>query len=741
MTGSEGYNLRVTASKEPEIFGWISTMAITAAAMDKWDGLYYLMLATIASGRPGDTIKMHERYKDTLRIVQGRSRADLTSWDRIARLASRVQGEGLTPLGAINIAAHTLLDSFQSHVMLDMLDSQFDADFISHSVQNDIYDILSRASKSGASKGDTSTYQKYKKNVRHIQFAVLCYHPNAFIERVKGYARTQDWTSLGEIWEKLLKASKGENAFVRARDLREYGSQRIEYQEIPISPEIWRELSQDFRDQQLTVLVAFIYAFRRQGSALEISQIINLYLPERNLDPSPKILGVAMKNLLLISESTPGISPETRQLARDEAVRIWESAQKRGIAETDEMLEARFRSLDLTKQHRELARMAQRLQNRQMPLGTMTARALLTQYLKSGDLNAAENLLIKGPDRGGDHNSLHLAYSRGYDYKTFLKHLLASPRWDIEAKLKSIARVKILFSQSVKPFESWGTKGLILCSILDKAKTYNDPTKFANYVNLAKRQIFEDIKAEKIFSYKPFSDLMTAILTRYDARYKPDDLDFSISAEILEQAVEYKNDLTYRRAQSFWALYFRCAAESVLDNFIMRKYIDRGMRSLEMVIGTVPLKMRYNIIQALLTRKDGKGGSEAVRRWDELKKHYPNVRPKWWIEVVYSCLRADRRDVAELIVHDAWVKQEVPINDEFWVMVRDNGLYIKAGIVEDELVKAMREGRKGKVVRTWSDEGDGSYHGGKLQGGGYDIDEIENDLETKKLEDGDDVDS
>jgi hypothetical protein len=244
MTGSEGHFIRRTAVEEPEVFGWLSEMAVMAAAHDKWDGLYYLMLATLAAGRPSDVVNMHTRYKAVLRVLQGKKLEDLVSWVRKDRLASRLTAEGLTPLGAINVAAHTQLGTFQATAILEMLDSDFDAANVSWSVQDDIKDILFRLAGRAEGLGP-AMFRKYLDGMEDITFAVLCYHPNAFADRIIGYARAQHWEQVDEIWRRLLRCSKGEFAFVRARPLDEiHGVGRV-YHEIPITSVIWGEQSRN----------------------------------------------------------------------------------------------------------------------------------------------------------------------------------------------------------------------------------------------------------------------------------------------------------------------------------------------------------------------------------------------------------------------------------------------------------------------------------------------------------------
>ena len=114
-----------------------------------------------------------------------------------------------------------------------------------------------------------------------------------------------------------------------------------------------------------------------------------------------------------------------------------------------------------------------------------------------------------------------------------------------------------------------------------------------------------------------------------------------------------------------------------------------------------------------------------MKRWDELKTEHPLLARKWWNEMLYACLRANRRDIAAIIVLEVYTKREINFRNEFWKIVWDNKLYEKAEIPREDLARRM----KVKV-----DDGDGE--GGeimqsKVKDDSVDLDRLEEELQAQ----------
>jgi hypothetical protein len=476
----------------------------------------------------------------------------------------------------------------------------------------------------------------------------------------------------------------------------------------------------------LRVVEAFLRAFRWQGAALNIVRMIDVHLPERGLALTPKILARAMYSLLEINGNTK-LSHETRQLAQGESARIWQKAQAMGITDTDHMLAARFMALRTTRQIGPLNKMVKRLRNGELSLGPETFFVLLQYELNNADLKRAEALILQGAKYDpAQYTDEEISRQKARQYQLFLRLVLSQQHWSIQAKIQSARRVEErLFAEKIPPKYSASNTGIMWCFLIEHAKSLANTATAVKLISTTKADVFKGIRALPYRSYRPFKDVMIAILSHHHAKFRPGPIEFDIASEILEEAVSWNDDLTVGRAERFWWRFLGPLTSSDLNNKMREEYTNRAIRSLKSVLGEIMPRFRFRIIQALLSRDDERGIGEALRRWDELKIGLRGARSQMWVDMVYSCLRSGRRDVASVIVQDAWEKGEIGHSDGFWKVVMDNELYTRAGIDGDALLEAMRRGGGKTNVKKGVD-----IRGDRSRDERQSIDELEADLEA-----------
>ncbi len=223
------------ARHNPTMYGRLIHMATEAAARDHWQGLYRIMLALLASGRPSGASQAFERYKSATWRVTGKNKVDLLSWDRGKRLAARLEGEGIKHLTHVQIAALTLTEQFDSTNILSMFDASSDLRRIHGATLADLRNALRSA------HAPDNAMEHILANQSRFVLAMLVYHPSAFLNRISAATMAHNLYELLWLYNLLLSASIGPGRILRARDLKETGFKfTASSNEISIVPEVWR---------------------------------------------------------------------------------------------------------------------------------------------------------------------------------------------------------------------------------------------------------------------------------------------------------------------------------------------------------------------------------------------------------------------------------------------------------------------------------------------------------------------
>ena len=227
-------DIAIIAKYHPERSGWLVEMAVNAAAKDFWHGLYRLMLALLAAGRPTDASAAFERYKDAKRTLQGIDKEDLGSWDRVARLAARIEGEGSKPLIMIQIAALTMTDQLDTINVLALFDVKTDFRRINVDIMSDVRAVVSRS-------WPKDFINKFVASHRIVMLGLMCYHSTALRERIKALASTGRQEELFQLYGEILSATIGADRLIRPRNLDELSIAPglVESNVIALRPQIW----------------------------------------------------------------------------------------------------------------------------------------------------------------------------------------------------------------------------------------------------------------------------------------------------------------------------------------------------------------------------------------------------------------------------------------------------------------------------------------------------------------------
>lgn len=231
-------NLNKLAAISPEKYGLLLNMSIESAARDHISGFFFILLRLLEIGRPGDVVNAFNKCKVKMRELQGKDANDLFSWDREKRLAARLEGEGLRSLMMVNIAALTLLDQCDEAALFGMLDAT--ADLRPNSKFNfaPIHHSLSRAN---VSNKQHDLYTQFRHNVDKLILALQCYHPNAFVHRIAIHGRAKTFGALNKLYQQVLEATVGPDAFVKVRNLGDHSAHFQSSKHIPLPAIVWRK--------------------------------------------------------------------------------------------------------------------------------------------------------------------------------------------------------------------------------------------------------------------------------------------------------------------------------------------------------------------------------------------------------------------------------------------------------------------------------------------------------------------
>lgn len=232
-----GRSIGRTYDRFPELYGSLAALAIQAAARDYWKGLYTLFVALLAAGRPRQVANAYTQYRDILSSIQGKDQKHLHSYDRKLRMAARVHAEGVKPLTTVNIAAMSMLNQLDATNVIAMFGSTDDWREVDETAKYAVRRVFTRTPNS------KQLLKDYENAIDRFQFAILIYHPQAFLEMLQSNLSRNDVRWMNELYETLLENSIGPNRLVALMDL-EFRGKADSSQGINVPFEVWREFHQ-----------------------------------------------------------------------------------------------------------------------------------------------------------------------------------------------------------------------------------------------------------------------------------------------------------------------------------------------------------------------------------------------------------------------------------------------------------------------------------------------------------------
>jgi len=221
----------------PAVYGGLADMALESAVRDHWEGLYRLMLALVRLGEPKRVVTLYERYRQRLLQHQNRSGGDLHSWDRAARLAARVEGEGIKPMSTVHLAALVMLEDVNGPTLAQMFGTRTNWRAFDRETVQEVISILRKVRRSDT-EGLVTAFQTA---VSHFILAILCHHPNALSERIKELYSSNSWSQFEGLWTQILAGSIGSKRIIRPLDLSYIGKGETEA-DVTVTRGVWGKL-------------------------------------------------------------------------------------------------------------------------------------------------------------------------------------------------------------------------------------------------------------------------------------------------------------------------------------------------------------------------------------------------------------------------------------------------------------------------------------------------------------------
>ena len=221
----------------PAVYGGLADMALESAVRDHWEGLYRLMLALVRLGEPKRVVTLYERYRQRLLQHQNRSSGDLHSWDRAARLAARVEGEGIKPMSTVHLAALVMLEDVNGPTLAQMFGTRTNWRAFDRETVQEVISILRKVRRSDT-EGLVTAFQTA---VSHFILAILCHHPNALSERIKELYSSNSWSQFEGLWTQILAGSIGSKRIIRPLDLSYIGKGETEA-DVTVTRGVWGKL-------------------------------------------------------------------------------------------------------------------------------------------------------------------------------------------------------------------------------------------------------------------------------------------------------------------------------------------------------------------------------------------------------------------------------------------------------------------------------------------------------------------
>lgn len=229
-----GASIARTIDRDPILYGSLASMAIQAAIRDHWRGLYTLLIALIGAGRPMQVLQAHNRFRDGLSDIQGKIKKHLHSFNRAKRLAARVSSEATKPLATVNIAALSMLNKVDAEHVVPMFGTTDDW----REVDDEARLAVGRALRMAPNSKEL--LEGYYSAIKRFLFAMLIFHPQAFVEQLQGLIARSHRTYLENLYEQILENSIGDGKLLVMMDLESKTFYSSGYA-ISVPFEVWRE--------------------------------------------------------------------------------------------------------------------------------------------------------------------------------------------------------------------------------------------------------------------------------------------------------------------------------------------------------------------------------------------------------------------------------------------------------------------------------------------------------------------
>ncbi|WRT70367.1 uncharacterized protein IL334_007365 [Kwoniella shivajii] len=643
------------AVRHPSDFGHLRNMAVESAARSHCSGLYGFMLKLIGTGRPKDVVDAFEKCKERMRDVQGKKKEDLVSWDREKRLSARLEGEGLKDIMMMNIAAHTLLGTLDEFALFSMLDSQVD---LRPSSPFDFRPI-ERAFR--ACQAGDQTYDQFRKNVDKLVLSLMCYHPNALIARIMTLGTQRSSDQLEKLYDKVLEASIGPHAFLRPRDLSDFGTV---HRNIPIPPNIWMQ---------------FIRGFEWRSDVDRIAKMMDEDLPQRGLKPDAEFLSMAMLHMAIIAHRRNAPS-SVRLKARDWVDEYWRRLSSAGWHTKDGSFARRIRTLSiLSFDERRLQSEIKNLYKAAKEghlgrIGSQTRASFIEFFMKHAGQNVAlkkswEVLQVFPFDKDNKEDDLDIAVS------VFIRRLALGP-WKGEEKLKMMKKVLILFVKNGFQVQSHAL-GPLLSIQLSGGLPIKDTIE--TILEATRDKVAPDHGIQR------WTKVLYGLLTKWTHSISASVLELQAGLFILEKSTEMELYGTTRSRQvGMWMSFIGPAAKSTHTNAAQRQeFIEIALNLFPGGKDNISMNMYFEIIQMCFNRPDGAGYGEGWRRWQEIK-NLRRIPPIWWSRLLSLSLKHNKQEFALELVKDAWQSNEIDTTEGFFLRAKAAGLMSKLGL-DDQL--------------------------------------------------------
>ncbi|OCF32194.1 hypothetical protein I316_06108 [Kwoniella heveanensis BCC8398] len=637
------------AMSQPLKFGIFRQMAIESAARGHFSGLEMFMLKLIEVGRPKDAVDTFTVCKDRMREIQAKEAKDLVSWDREKRLAARLEGKGLKHLMMVNVVALTLLDACDEHALFKMLDSSTDLRPSAY------YDFsLIRRSLRKLPQGDT-LYDKFRENVDRLILSVMCFHPDALVSRVNLLGTSRSSTKLPHLYERILRGSIGPNAFIRPRDLNDFGAVYIN---IPLPPIVW---------------LTFMKVFEWRLDVDRIARMIDHDLPERGLEPNAHFLSAAMLHMTAISERS-SISSHIRSKAKGWADEYWRRLTSNGWHAEDGAFSRRIRMLGIISwREGNLRGEIRRLYDAAAAghlgrIGPKTRAAFVEYFMVNKQLDRAFRVFKSFPyDPNREDEDFDKAFS------AFIRRLSLG-HWTGQEKLKMCARALRMYAETGHQIRTH-TLGPLLAIQLQGG--------------LPMEKTIDAILQATVSPTNPqpgiqrWTKVLYGMLSKWTHHHSCSPLELIAGISILRRASNLDKPLfgaTRLRNVGMWLSFLRPAARNdKISSAERQKLISEALDLFPGGKQEVSVNMWMEVIHSLISNREIDGFGEAWRRWNEVLETRP-VPAVWWDKMLSSLLEHNKPEFALDVVKAAW-EGGVPNRTEgFWLRAQSAGLARKLGI-------------------------------------------------------------